>query len=140
MSFPLNIAPALPLAVSAIYASVLTLFVIILSVVVIRLRRGLRVSLGDGGQQALQQAIRAHGNACEYIPPFLILLAILEINRGPPWALHVLGVGFVLARLAHAAGLYSPGARSNARVIGMVGTFTVLGLLAAANLWRVLAA
>ena len=139
MSIALNLPGSLPLAVTAVYAAILALIMVIMAVVVIRLRRGLRVSLGDGGHASLQQAIRAHGNAAEYIPIFLVLLAVFELNRGPLWALHFLGVSFVLARLAHAAGIYAPSGRSGGRVVGMVGTFTVLCLLALGNLWRLLA-
>lgn len=138
MSFSLNVPLALPLAVTAIYASFLALFLVILAVPVIKLRRGLRVGLGDGGHQSLQQAIRAHGNASEFIPVFLILLAIYELNRAPVAALHIFGVAFVLARLAHAWGIYSNSGKSIGRVIGVVGTFTTLTILAGANLWRVL--
>jgi uncharacterized membrane protein YecN with MAPEG domain len=127
----------LPLAATAIYAAILALFLVILAMVVISLRRGLRVSLGDGGHASLQQAIRAHGNAAEFIPIFLIMLAAFELNRGPAWAVHAFGASFVLARLAHAAGLYLKGARSNARVVGVVATFTVLIVLALANLRQV---
>ena len=129
----------MPLQITAIYASFLALFLIILSLPIIRLRRGLRVGLGDGGHTSLQQAIRAHGNAVEFIPIFIILLAIYELNRAPAGALHAFGVAFVLARLAHAWGLYSTSGASIGRVTGMVGTFAVLIILAAANLWRVLA-
>ena len=86
MSIALNLPGSLPLAVTAVYAAILALFLVIMAVVVIRLRRGLRVSLGDGGHASLQQAIRAHGNAAEYIPIFLVLLAVFELNRGPLWA------------------------------------------------------
>ena len=139
MTFSLNIPLALPLAITAIYASFLALFLIVLSVPIIRLRRGLRVGLGDGGHTSLQQAVRAHGNAAEFIPVFVILLAIYELNHAPTMALHAFGVAFLLARLAHAWGLYSSTGKSIGRATGVVGTFTVLIVLALANLWRVLA-
>ncbi|HEX9389808.1 MAG TPA: MAPEG family protein [Usitatibacteraceae bacterium] len=139
MSFSLNIPLAMPLAISAIYASILALFLIILAVPVIMLRCGLRVGLGDGGHRSLQQAIRAHGNAAEFIPIFIVLLAILELNRGPAWALHAFGIAFLLARLAHAGGLYVSTGHTSGRAAGVLGTFTVLVLLAGANLWQVIA-
>jgi uncharacterized membrane protein YecN with MAPEG domain len=139
MSFSLNIPLVMPLAISAIYASILALFLIILAVPVIMLRRGLRVGLGDGGHRSLQQAIRAHGNAAEFIPIFIVLLAILELNRGPAWALHAFGIAFLLARLAHAGGLYVSTGHTLGRAAGVVGTFIVLVLLAGANLWQVIA-
>ncbi len=138
MSFSLNLPAALPLPITAIYASFLALFLLILAVPVIKLRRGLRVGLGDGGHRSLQQAIRAHGNAAEFIPIFIILMAIYELNRAPAMALHIFGVAFLLARLAHAVGLYTSVGHSLGRASGVVGSFTVLVLLACANIWQVL--
>ena len=138
MSLSFNIA--MPLQITAVYAAFLALFLVVLSVPIIRLRRGLRVGLGDGGHPSLQQAIRAHGNAVEFIPVFIILLAIFELNRGPAGALHAYGVAFLLARVAHAGGIYANGGASIGRLAGMIGTFSVIVILALANLWRVLAA
>ena len=124
--------------ITAIYGALLALFLVILTVPVIKLRRGLRVGLGDGGQASLQQAVRAHGNAAEFIPLFIALLAIYEINHASAVALHIFGVVFVLSRLAHASGLYqSPGA-SLGRVVGMFGTLTALVALAIANVIQVI--
>lgn len=123
--------------VTAIYAALLAVFLVILLFPVIKLRNSLRVGLGDGGKSELQQAMRAHGNAAECIPIFLLLLAIFELNHGPQWALHIFGVSFLLARLAHAAGLYATSGRSKGRVGGMVMTITVLLLLAMANVVQV---
>jgi len=122
---------------TAIYAALLAVFLVILLFPIIKLRNSLRVGLGDGGKSALQQAIRAHGNAVECIPIFLILMAIFELNRGPAWALHIFGAVFLLARLAHAAGLYASSGASRGRVGGMIGTIAVLLLLAMANVVQV---
>jgi uncharacterized protein len=124
--------------ITAIYASFLALFIVILMFPVIRLRNSLRVGLGDGGQRSLQQAIRAHGNAVEVIPIFLILLAVYELNRAPSVALHVFGAIFLVARLLHVWGLYSSSGRSFGRVAGTVGSIGVLITLAVANIIRVL--
>ena len=125
------------LPITAIYAALLAVFLVILLFPVIKLRNSLHVGLGDGGKLDLQQAMRAHGNAAECIPIFLLLLAIFELNRGPSWALHIFGVSFLLARLAHAAGLYASSGASKGRVGGMIGTITVLLLLATANVLQV---
>jgi uncharacterized protein len=125
------------LPITAIYAALLAVFLVILLFPVIKLRNSLRVGLGDGGKSELQQAMRAHGNAVECIPIFLVLLGIFELNRGPAWALHIFGASFLLARLSHAAGLYATSGASKGRVGGMVGTITVLLLLAIANVVQV---
>ena len=124
--------------VTAIYGALLALFLVILTVPVIKLRQGLRVGLGDGGQTSLQQAVRAHGNAAEFIPLFIVLLAVYEINHAPAIALHIFGVVFILSRLAHASGLYQTSGASSGRVAGMIGTLTALVALAIANVMQVI--
>jgi uncharacterized membrane protein YecN with MAPEG domain len=124
--------------VTAIYGALLALFLVILTVPVIKLRQGLRVGLGDGGQTSLQQAVRAHGNAAEFIPLFIVLLAVYEINHAPAIALHIFGVVFILSRLAHASGLYQTSGASSGRVAGMIGTLTALVALAIANVIQVI--
>jgi uncharacterized membrane protein YecN with MAPEG domain len=66
--------------ISSFYAALLALLIVWLSLRVIKLRRTKKVRLGDGGEPELQTAIRAQGNATEYIPISLILLALLELN------------------------------------------------------------
>lgn len=119
---------------TALYASLLALLVVMLSLVVIRLRRGLKVGVGDGGNRDLARAIRVQGNAIEYIPIFLILLAAYELNHGSAALLHGFGATFFFCRILHAWGLYGSGGASRGRVAGIVGTLAVLILLAGANL------
>lgn len=81
-----------------------------------------QVNLGDGGNEALLQAIRRHGNLTENAPLFLILLAMIEIISGSGIAVAALGGTFVVARVAHAIGL-SQGSGPNAgRAVGALGT------------------
>jgi uncharacterized protein len=47
-----------------------------MSLRVSRLRRHFRVSIGDGGNEALARRMRAHGNFAENMPIFLILLVL----------------------------------------------------------------
>ena len=126
----------MPLTITAIYASILALFLIVLAFPIIKLRRGLRVGLGDGGHKSLQQAVRAHGNAAEFIPMFVILLAIYELNHAPALALHIFGAVFLAARLAHASGLYFSSGVSVGRALGVLGTFGGIIGLALANLLK----
>jgi len=69
------------LKITAIYAAILTFVYVKLTLNVINLRRQNEVSLGDGGRDDLQQAIRSHGNFAEYVPLGLILLGCLEVNH-----------------------------------------------------------
>lgn len=115
------------LMVSSIYAGILALLIVYLSLNVIKLRRANKVILGDGGVAQLQNAIRAQGNATEYIPITLILLILLEFSGANVWFVHIGGIAIIVGRLAHAKGLLSENLRY--RVLGMQVTFfTIIGL------------
>ncbi|MGZ9080482.1 MAG: MAPEG family protein, partial [Burkholderiales bacterium] len=58
--------------VTPLYAALLGLWLLVLSLRVVQQRRAARVSLGDGGNTALQRAIRAQGNFVEYVPLALL--------------------------------------------------------------------
>jgi uncharacterized membrane protein YecN with MAPEG domain len=119
------------LEIAALYSGLLLVILVALAVQVTRLRRSEKVSLGDGGAPALRRAIRAHGNASEYIPAGiggLLFLALLD--PVPLWAMHVVGAALTLGRLAHGAALSQSETPSPGRVFGM--TLTWLALLGAA--------
>ncbi|WP_431676593.1 MAPEG family protein [Kitasatospora sp. KL5] len=86
-------------------------------------------------------AIRAHGNAAEYIPTLIVLFLLLGARSPGPLAA-VLTVGATAARLLHAWGMLtapSLAARSGFRVSGAVGTYAfgvALAVAALASIWR----
>ncbi len=116
------------LSVTPLYAGLLGLMLIALAVHTIRARMRAKVSIGDGGDKALSQAIRAHGNFTEYAPMGLILLALVEMQGAPALALHLLGALLVLGRAAHAFGLTRANTLHPARGLGMMLTFTSIAL------------
>lgn len=123
------------LAVTAIYASLLTLLYIALTARVITYRRENRLSLGDQGDTVLQKRMRAHGNFAEYAPLGVLLLALVEAQGTPGFAVHLLGLMLLVGRLAHATYFILSTQEMRLRVIGMVLTLTMLlvsalGLLA----------
>lgn len=93
------------MVITGLYAGLLGLFYVVLSARVIRGRFQNRVSLGDGGVDALALRIRAHGNFIEYVPLALILMAVLDAQAASPILLHGLGIALVAGRAAHAVGL-----------------------------------
>ena len=122
---------------TSLYAAILALYFIGLSVNVIRARRKLHVPLMDEGNEVMKRAIRVHGNFAEYAPLFLIMLGLAEKNGLPWYALHSLGCLFLLGRLLHSYGLlkaeqYSSNGLSGGkfRARGMACTFTGIGFLA----------
>ncbi len=118
--------------ITSIYASLLALLIVKLSLAVIKLRRKNRVSVGDGGHEELQLAIRAHANAVEYIPITLMLLLTLELNGAPKILIHILGVTLLTGRILHAMGL--PAKDFQRRVLGMQITIYLLIGLAILNM------
>jgi uncharacterized membrane protein YecN with MAPEG domain len=117
--------------ITALYASVFTVFFIRLAFNVIKLRRANRVPLGAGGFDDLESAIRAHGNFAEYVPLGLIMLALLEANGGHPALVFALGATLLIGRYFHAQGLQN--ADLQKRVRGMKLTFATLLTLAVMN-------
>jgi uncharacterized membrane protein YecN with MAPEG domain len=114
----------MPVKITAIYAAILAVFYVVLTVRVIRQRYRAKASLGDAGDALLQRAIRVHGNFAEFVPFALLLIALAELNGSPSWSIHVLGSVLVLARLSHAYGLTSGTLKF--RSVGVVATFVVL--------------
>jgi uncharacterized membrane protein YecN with MAPEG domain len=101
-----------------------------------RLRRALKVNVGDGGDERVLRRMRAHANFAENMPIALILIALIELATGGGLLLWGAGILFVLARIAHPFGMDRPGANAP-RGIGIVLTLIVqLGL----GLWAILIA
>lgn len=118
--------------VAAIYAALLAMLFLMLSIHVVTLRRELGVAFGDGGKENLTKAIRAHGNFSEYVPFAVALFIMLELNGTSDYIVHLLGGALVLARAAHASGiLFSKNTVSKRRVFGTAVTWIVIGVSAA---------
>ena len=112
--------------ITAYYTSVFVLLYVTLSFNVIRLRRDHKVSLGDGGQVALQRAIRAHGNFLEYMLPAVLLLYFFETGIGTNYWFHSMAILFLIGRGIHVVAILSGTSKMPLRVIGMALTFTML--------------
>lgn len=123
-----------PLTITAIAASILALIFIRLSFAVITFRKRHRVSLGSGGHDDLERAIRAQGNFAEYVPLSVLLLACLEWNGAPAWLVAIPAVAVIGSRLFHAQGMHDKPPVFRRRVLGMQLTLTSLLALAVLNL------
>lgn len=126
------------LAVTPIYAAILTCLYIWLSARVILYRRGNRLSLGDEGDRRLLALMRTHANCAEYAPLGLLLLLMVELMGAPNMALHLIGLLLLAGRLLHAYGFSAEPQIMRFRVLGMVLTFTALALSALGLLAHVL--
>lgn len=93
---------------------------------IVRLRRGRRVGLGDGGDRELLRRIRVHANFVEYVPTVLLLLALLELGGLDRRLVATMGSLLLVARLLHAHGLSRSEGKSFGRFWGTLLTWGVL--------------
>ncbi len=117
------------LEITALYAALLGLLFFFLSFMVTKHRWRANVSLGDGDDAGLGQAIRAQANFAEYVPMILILLGLAEVSGASGGLINSLGGGLLLGRVLHAYGMSQPRAKHITRKIGMALTWSSLLLV-----------
>jgi len=112
--------------VTPLYAGLLVLWFLVLSVRVIRRRGAEKIALGDGGNAGMMRLIRGHANFAEYVPLALLLMALLELGHFSIYVLHALGLTLLVARLLHGYALSFAQHFMFGRVAGAGLTFLVL--------------
>jgi uncharacterized protein len=141
--------------VTSIYAALLAVLFVYLAFRVIRLRRALKIAIGNGenavetsnptiahlsniqannlqaststqNQLKLLRAIRAHANFAEYVPFALILMVLLELKGFNHFWLHAFGMILLFGRFIHAYGISQLNEYFLFRILGMVLSFTVI--------------
>ncbi|MEA3008871.1 MAG: uncharacterized protein QOJ91_563 [Sphingomonadales bacterium] len=85
-----------------------------------------KVSIGDGGNEALIARMRAQANFIEYTPFVLILIGLIELAEGSKLWLSIVGGVYILGRIAHGFGMDRP--RPDPLRLRMAGTL-VTGLI-----------
>jgi uncharacterized membrane protein YecN with MAPEG domain len=119
--------------ITSFYAIPLGVMALGLSTHVTMLRAKTGISIMDGGNSALAERIRRHGNFSETVPTLLLLMALAELSGvGSMW-LHASGVLLCLGRLLHAYGLRHDKAATVPRIAGGMST-TLATLLMIANI------
>lgn len=113
--------------VTGLYAGILALIYMALSINVIVKRVHYKTQIGDNNNPILTRAIRIHGNFSEYAPLILILMALYELQAPSIYILHAMGIALVVGRLAHIWGL-GRGVMA-ARALGTVLTMLLLASL-----------
>ncbi|MDQ2877711.1 MAG: MAPEG family protein [Pseudomonadota bacterium] len=96
-----------------------------------RARMAAKVSIGDGGDEALIARMRAQANFTEYVPFIVILIGLIELTTGTSTWLWVAGALLLISRIVHALGMDG---LKNGRNVGTGVTFLLmigLGLYAA---------
>lgn len=122
--------------ITGFYAGLCLLLVLVLAWRVVVVRRATRTGLGAGGSTALEQRIRAHGNAVEYLPMGLLGLLLLELTGHAGAWLHALGATLLVARVLHAWGLSTSAGTSHGRFLGTALTWLVFIVMALLLVWR----
>ena len=112
--------------ITPLYAAILGLVFIALSLRTIRLRRRYRVAIGDGRKELLQRAMRVNANFAEYVPLSLLLIYFVELHDGPQLHVNALGIALICGRLLHAWGVSRMPEHFRYRTVGMALTFGVM--------------
>lgn len=102
-------------------AALLTIIQVGLMFLVIKMRGDTGVFIGSGGNHALEQRIRAHGNFIENVPAFLVCLMLIELVVGSTILVVVLGGVVLIARFAHTIALSANSGVTAGRLVGTVG-------------------
>ena len=119
--------------ITSLFAGLLSLLFIALSVLVIVRCYQTKTAVGAGADDQMQRRIRAHANFAEYTPLVLLLMALCETAGSSGALLQALGAAFVAGRISHAYSMVFHEPRHGRilfRQIGMVITFSVLGIFA----------
>lgn len=103
---------------ATLYVGLFVLLMLVLKAQVGRVRMREKVVFGDGGNDALQRAIRVQGNAVEDVPVVLAGFLALGAMAAPVWLVHALGAAFLLGRILHAWGLGGSSGGSPGRSFG----------------------
>ncbi|NOD28779.1 MAPEG family protein [Ruegeria atlantica] len=122
------------LAITPIYAALIAILYVALSVKVILQRRSDKISVGDGGSKLMIKAIRTHSNCAEYAPIALLLIAMVELQGAGGLLVHILGLMLLAGRLLHAFGFGRTPQIVILRQAGMSLTFLAILVAAIANL------
>ncbi|GJL97829.1 MAG: hypothetical protein DHS20C06_16460 [Hyphobacterium sp.] len=120
----------------ALYAGINILVLALLCLPVVQNRNKKKISLGDGGDPQMNAAIRAHGNAAEWVPAALIGLAILALTGVGTLVIHALGALFTFARLYHAFGFLTAQTGGMGRRIGTTITLLVYLAISGLLIWK----
>ncbi|MEH6644091.1 MAPEG family protein [Sulfitobacter sp.] len=116
--------------ITPIYAGLLTLVFLALSIMVIRQRFAVRTSVGDAGDKGMIKRMRTQANFAEYVPLGLILMLSAELQSAPAMAVHAMGASLLVGRICHAIGMSRTPQVFLLRQIGILLTFAMLALTA----------
>jgi uncharacterized protein len=122
--------------ITLLYAALLGLLFVLLSIRTLLLRRTLRIAIGDAGNESMLRAMRVHGNFAEYVPLSLLLIYLVEVTGASPLYVHALGAAVIAGRVSHAIGVSRLKENYAFRIAGMTLTLAPI-VVASLRLLRV---
>lgn len=125
--------------ITPLYAGLLALLYLALSLHVVGRRASGKIFTGDGGDAEMMKRMRVQANFNEYVPLALVLLLLAELQGAPALALHLLGAMLLVGRVLHAWGMSRAQQSRLGRGGGTILTWTMLTLAALAALGHALA-
>lgn len=111
-----------------ICSAVLVVLYFLLAVCVSFLRKRTKTGIGSGSDPSgpLNKAVRAHGNAAEYVPIFVALFLYFLLAGFGGWVVWVV-IGVTICRVLHAMGMLMTTTFNRPphplRAIGAIGTY-----------------
>jgi len=115
-------SPPQAIHVVSLYAALLAVVFVALSVRTLLMRRRLQIAIGDAGNQSMLRAMRVHSNFAEYVPLSLLLILLVEASGANSLFVHALGASVVAGRISHAFGVSQLKEQYAFRVLGMALT------------------
>jgi len=112
----------MPVPVTALYGALTILLLTGLGSNVSRLRGKLKDKVE--GVTEFTGANRAHGNAAEWVPPFMLMLLVAELSGGSSMVLHIFGGLFLTGRVSHALGKI--GSKDGLTIVGAALTYLLM--------------
>jgi uncharacterized membrane protein YecN with MAPEG domain len=126
------------LSITPLYAGLLALVFVVLSVLVVRQRIALEKAADKSDETALLKSMRVQANFVEYVPLALVLMLCAELQSAPAIAVHAMGVALLVGRVCHGIGMSATPQISVLRATGFLLTFAMLILSALAVIGHVL--
>jgi uncharacterized membrane protein YecN with MAPEG domain len=117
------------LQIAALYCALNAIVTLALAINAAVTRGRTKVLLGDGGNESMLRAMRAHANNIEYVPLTLVMLVTLALLQGSAILLHVIGAALFVGRAAHGYGLATHSGINAGRGIGTA--LTMLAMITA---------
>lgn len=120
---------------ATLYTGLFVLIFFLMKVNAGRVRAKTRVNFGEGDNEEMIRAMRVQGNAVEDVPVTLLGLLALAALGAPVLLIHILGGGFVFARILHALGLGGAKGLGLGRLIGTILTLLIMLATAISCIW-----